>query len=74
MEPGFRLSRAVGRAELDGTDTVVVIRDYTGRTPKEDAGPAGTAPTPLLDPGLEPEQGEGDQLLPRKLLPPSGRC
>ena len=55
MEPGFRLSRAVGRAELDGTDTVVVIRDYTGRTPKEDTDSAGPAPTPLLESGLEPE-------------------
>ncbi len=46
----------MGRAELDGTDTVVVIRDYTGRTAKEDAEPAGVAPTPLLESGLEPEQ------------------
>ena len=55
MEPGFRLSRAVGRAELDGTDTVVVIRDYTGRTPKEATDSAGPAPTPLLESGLDPE-------------------
>ena len=34
---------------------VVVIRDYTGRTPKEDADSAGPAPTPLLESGLEPE-------------------
>ena len=46
------------RAELDGTDTVVVIRDYTGRTPKEDADPAKPAPTPLLESRLEPEKGE----------------
>ena len=48
----------MGRAELDGTDTVVVIRDYTGRTPKEDAGSAGPAPTPLLESGLDPEQAQ----------------
>ena len=34
---------------------VVVIRDYTGRTGKEDADSAGPAPTPLLESGLEPE-------------------
>ena len=34
---------------------VVVIRDYTGRTPKEDSGSPGPAPTPLLESGLEPE-------------------
>ena len=34
---------------------VVVIRDYTGRTPNEDTGSAEIAPTPLLESGLEPE-------------------
>ena len=34
---------------------VVVIRDYTGRTAKEDEDSAGASPTPLLESGLDPE-------------------